>query len=690
MYILRKSLRNINSKGRVIFVILIFILIVFVSSSSVESIQENNGSKQTILSEPIQEGLIGKQEYLKSDNCSLVGRHNDNLGFIIDTEIVDDYLYVLSYTGLYLFNNSNLIYPELINQIGVLQAFQIAFKEDVIFIATSQQGLILYNISNPLDLVEIYHYYNPAVIENGLISSIVVQGDYAYYATQKEGLVIFDISNISNPAIVGHFSDRNYNRVAVSGNYAYLSIPMQNALEVINITDPTNPVNITKYNVLYPVITITIEDNLAYMAAGYGGLQILNVTDPHNLTKINVFTDGGIVQDVHIENDVAYLVDLEEGLEIVDIANLSDPVLISKFVEYGDYSGIYIDANIAYLSNYYIGVELLDISDLENPFRFQRINIGGFSYNVKVKGDIAYVCDSGQGLEIMDIKDPSNPILLSNYKATQTMIAYDMEIIGDIGFIGDIFNGIHIVDLSDPLFPRLIGNAITSVYDFAVSGDYMYVCLSSGIRIFDISDLSNPIPIGFYNIDGYVEHIFLNGNLAYISVESRGILILDLSTPSSPQEIMYWEPTGWIYSVYIENNLIYINDYNGLFIYDISDIYNPILKGSLLDTSDKSDLYRYGDYVFMSQLMDGVAIIDVSDLSNPKKVGQFKNGGIYYDFDYYNTYLYLAAFGNGLEIVTGSYFPVVTTTSHVDIPISTLAYFVPIVLIPIMLKKHKK
>ncbi|MHA1837333.1 MAG: LVIVD repeat-containing protein [Candidatus Heimdallarchaeota archaeon] len=643
-----------------------------------------------ILSGPITDDNLDSQEYLVSDNCSLVGRFNDNLGYLFDSVIVDDILYVMSYTGLYIFNNSNPIYPELINQIGASRVYQIAFKDDILFLTTNLNGLLMYNVSNPRDLKEVYHYYNVTAIGSGHVASISIQGDFAYYANQKEGLVIFDISNITKPILVGRFPDRDYIRVTASGNFAYLSLQSDNAIEVVNVTDPTNPTNITKYIVSNTVTRIVIESNIAYLATEFGGLQILNFTDPENITKIGEFFDGGASHDVQIVNDVAFLTDYDEGLEIIDIANLSAPSLISKYGVYENYNGIFVIDNVVYLSNYYVGIELIDISNLENPFRFQRIPIGGFSYNVRVKGDIAYVCDSGQGIEIIDIKDPSKPTRMSIYQATPNMYGYDIEIQGDIGFIGDIFNGIFVVDLSDQTYPVLLGNAITSVYDFAVAGDYLYVSIGTGLRIFDVSDLTNPTSVSFFSIPGYANHIEIYGDLAFISTSTNGILVYDISNPQTPQEVVIWNDLFWVHSVDIEDDVIYVNYPGGLEIYDISDILNPVHLGSLDNPKVKSDIYLYGDYLFVSQLTDGVIIIDVSDLTNPKQVGQFNFGGIYYDFDYYDTFLYLSAFGNGLEIVTGPFFPKITTTTNVDISLTTITSFVPIVLIPIILKKRKR
>lgn len=687
MIIVMGRFRKANSVAYFIFIVFIFTLIIFARMSSGETMYQDN---KNILTEPITNGILESQEYLFSDNCTLVGSFNDNLGFQFDSVIVDDILYVMTYTGLYLFNNSNPIFPELINQIGALQVYQIAFKDDVLFLTTSQQGLLMYNVSNPRDLKEIYHYYNATTIGTGFVASITIQGDFAYYANQKEGLVIFDISNITKPIVVGRYPDRNCLRVTVSGNLAFLSIQLENIVEVVNVTDPTNPVNFTKYNAFNQVTRIVIDNDIAFLAASTGGLQILNISDVHNMTKIGEFNDGGASHDVQIVNDVAFLTDVEEGLEIIDIANLSAPSLISRYEEFFEYNGIFVSGNFAYLSSYYTGIELLDITNLENPIRIQRMGIGGFSYNVRVKGSTAYVCDSGQGIEIIDIRDPSNPTRMSIYQATPHMYGYDMEIQGDIGFIGSIFNGVFIVDLSDETYPVLLSNAITSVYALAVDGDYMYVSLNSGLRIFDISDLTNPIPLNFYAVSGYLDHIEIYNNMAFLSLGSNGILVLDVSNPNSPQEILSWQPTSRVSSVDVKDDIIYINDFEGLFIYDISDISHPSFKGSLLDPMEKSDIHLYGDYIFMSQLTEGVSIIDVSDIMHPKKVAHFNNRGIYYDFDYYDTYLYLSAYGNGLEIVTGSFFPKITTTNSIDISLPVIAGFIPIVLIPIILKKRKK
>jgi hypothetical protein len=265
-----------------------------------------------------------------------------------------------------------------------------------------------------------------------------------------------------------------------------------------------------------------------------------------------------------------------------------------------------------------------------------------------------------------------------------------MEIVGDTAFIADIFNGVFVLDISTPSYPVIIGSTITSANDIDVSGDYLYVCLNTGIRIYDISDLTNPISLTYYSIDGYTNHIKVVGNYAFLSIGSDGLLILNIQDPSHPFVVDQWESTSYVSCVEVVGNTLYLCNYAGVEIFDISDIYYPVAKGIVSDPAGKHYAKIVGHYLFVSQPNYGVAIIDVSDLMQPKKVGHFYNGGNYYGFDYYGSYLYLAALGNGLEIVTGSFFPLYTTTTKVEVPFAYLLFIIPIIIAPKLLKKRKR
>ncbi len=75
----------------------------------------------------------------------------------------------------------------------------------------------------------------------GLADGVAVAGDHAFVADGTSGLQVIDISDPTNPTLAGTYdTPGNARRVAVAGNHAFVA-DGDVGLQVIDITDPTSP-----------------------------------------------------------------------------------------------------------------------------------------------------------------------------------------------------------------------------------------------------------------------------------------------------------------------------------------------------------------------------------------------------------------------------------------------------------------
>ncbi len=113
-----------------------------------------------------------------------------------------------------------------------------------------------------------------------------------------------------------------------------------------------------------------------------------------------------------------------------------------------------------------------------------------------------------------------------------------------------------------------IGGACNAVF---VQRNYAYIGEGSNLTILDISDPSNPEPMGKVLLPGIVYGVYVSGNHAYVADKYEGLRIVDVSIPSSPREVGYYDTPGWARSVYVSGNYAYLADGSGLSIIDISN-----------------------------------------------------------------------------------------------------------------------
>ncbi|NIT73108.1 T9SS type A sorting domain-containing protein [candidate division KSB1 bacterium] len=112
-------------------------------------------------------------------------------------------------------------------------------------------------------------------------------------------------------------------------------------------------------------------------------------------------------------------------------------------------------------------------------------------------------------------------------------------------------------------------------------GNYAYVGNGPTFHVLDISDPASPEVVGEYLTDGSVHDIRLRERLAFVAI-GRGLLILDISNPKLPSKMGEVEIKGAAIRVAVEDSFAYVTNFPGLlFVVDLSDVTNPILRGAI-------------------------------------------------------------------------------------------------------------
>ena len=292
--------------------------------------------------------------------------------------------------------------------------------------------------------------------------------------------------------------------IAVSGDYV-LAASKTGGFLVVDFSPPgPKPVGLldirgaqaygsgTGYLVLY--------GDFAYVSAGRLGLEVINISQPWNpAIERHVYNNSyAKTQAMAIHDHYLYLFNNNQFV-IFDLANPEDP---SK-----------------------VGEGMLP------PF---------VSYSQQLVVGDNYFCmiDSYGGFDIIDVSDPVSPQIVGPIKSGESLTGgavYDSNLL-----IGD-YSGIAVFDMSDPANPvktRHI-DQFGEINYFHVSGRYLYgyrYMYDEGyvgrLMAFDISDLNNPVLLG-YRSDTAYENLAVLGQYAYIRNGLVGVQIVDLSDPAN-------------------------------------------------------------------------------------------------------------------------------------------------------------
>jgi len=298
-------------------------------------------------------------------------------------------------------------------------------------------------------------------------TGVALAGDYAYVADNASGLQVVDISDPTNPVLAGNYDTPNYaHDVAIAGDYAFVA-DRDSGLQIIDVSDPTNPSWAGGYDAPTYIYGVTLAGNRAYLAAHDGGLVVLDISDPTNPVWVGSYDTSGYSQDVAIAGDYAYVADGSSGLQVIDISDPANPVSVGSHDTPGYANAVVISGDYAYVSDSSGGLQVVDINDPTTPVLAGSCGTTNDASGVAVAGDRAYLAVGSAGLQVVDISDPADPVSAGIHD-TQSF-AYGVAAEGDHAYLANGGAGFYVAEVFQHSFDP--GANIGQSLDVEPAGD---------------------------------------------------------------------------------------------------------------------------------------------------------------------------------------------------------------------------
>lgn len=278
------------------------------------------------------------------------------------------------------------------------------------------------------------------------------------------------------------------------------------------------------------------------------------IINPH---EIGYYQTTGQANGVYILDNYAFIADGEKGLRIIDVNDLNNPFEIAYYDTPGTSNGIYIENNYAFIADGDNGLQIIDINDLNNLFEIGFYDTPGSSNKIIVQNNYVYIAEQWNGLRIIDISDVSNPTEVGFYE--DLLYARDIYLQNNYAFIADGDNGLQIIDVNNAQHPQEVGAYNTPGDSKGIYANESYAFISdylNGLQIIDIINLNNPFKAGSYEYITFTFDITVENNYAFLL--GSDLIILDISDVSNPTEIGYYETTG--NDIFIKDGYIFIAD----------------------------------------------------------------------------------------------------------------------------------
>jgi hypothetical protein len=456
------------------------------------------------------------------------------------------------------------------------------------------------------------------------VFDVAMSGDYAYISSgTATGLRVLDLSDPSEPLEVGYSLNLDTcpgvatwmaDRVLVSGDRAYVLYFdgtwafAHYRLYVYNVSDPAEP---------WPMGYIDLPDNCtslflagdsvyvtAFEMEGFSGVKVVDVSDPTQPVEAGAFTTPGMPHDVAVIDDIAYVAD-NDSLVIFDVTDLGSVVEVGRYAPEGEAALIHyvtVDGQYVYLIDSLFGVRILDVSNLD------------------------------QIEEVASIPHNQADALLSHIRICNDRAYYLQHGDGEE-------KSLIILDVSDPRAASEMGRhdmlGFWWFHGFDVSAGYACVAgAQNGLRVLSVANPNEIEEVSHYQRPSRTMGLAVSGDHTFISThaDSNNLLIYDVSDPSSIQEVKALDLEGrpkWISSwgshLYLPG--VEIDLTLGVNVLDISNPAEPESIAFWVCPSGElgipMSITRHENYAIVALAYGGVQILDVTDIDQPIALGSW-------------------------------------------------------------------
>lgn len=261
--------------------------------------------------------------------------------------------------NVYTINVSDPSDPQVLDNFTCpVMTVDLAVKGNLVFVACWWDGVRVFDISDPSNIVQIAH--TMGWTQGGIpgetfcyAQAIAVEGNYLYivdYGPFSEedtyGLYILDVSDPANPVLANRFQGITGHPVdiAVKGTVIY-SADGYGGVEAIDVSDPLNPSSLSYVNLPDGATGITVEDNFAY-ASNYimGGVEVMDIKDPADMQLTGWYKPSGcFALSAASQEGRIFIADGLGGIQIYRNLLVTPPISVAQ--DAGHLSGYELSSN---------------------------------------------------------------------------------------------------------------------------------------------------------------------------------------------------------------------------------------------------------------------------------------------------------------------------------------------------------
>jgi hypothetical protein len=168
-------------------------------------------------------------------------------------------------------------------------------------------------------------------------------------------------------------------------------------------------------------------------------------------------------------------------------------------------------------------------------------------------------CGEQPRFQVLSVTDSADPTVVGACSLGLAVPGFGVCLVDSIAYVADITSGLRIIDVANSHNPVPISTYMPpdglSAYCVAVQDTIAYVGTDSNLQIVDVANPQTPVQLGVFSAQWIVQGVQVQGNRAVIG---NILKMLDVSDPSNPRMLGFYVPPMQTFRIcWADDSLIY-------------------------------------------------------------------------------------------------------------------------------------
>ncbi|MBE9486959.1 MAG: hypothetical protein IMY82_07300 [Chloroflexi bacterium] len=560
---------------------------------------------------------------------------------------------------------------------------------DILYLASTSEGLRLFDISNPLKPV-----FLSRPVSHATVLDIEKNGEKLYLSCGTQGVRIYELADQRLRHVKNIYMPAPAIESRVVDGFLYVAGGKAGGF-VYDLSDASGMQPVATFGSGFFVTGISTYENFVYLATRGGGVQIYRLDAPGSPVHAGQLSAGRTARDAKVFQGKLYV--LEQGkVSVYDLKEPACPVLIQESQAVFPWK-LFFSGETVYVADGRSGIYQIADNQWHTPNTWGYVSVGstpramveskGYLYvaatngwlkvikrqavlprqviasirtpkfvnDIFIRGHWMYIADHSGGMYLLDLQDYEKKLVRLGADRT-ALFAVDENHL----FVAKTAAGAEVLDITDPGHPQLLAAwpDLERPLSLAVIDHYLVSASGAGgVALIDISDYAEPAVLdritnihtmGVTAADGLIYVAGLQKGLQIFRISEQGKLQL-LSQVKQPFPIGRFAEA---LAVQVVNNVAFVaNGRGGLLVVDVRNPCSPRILSAIDLPGIAMGLLVDGPSVYVSCRYGGLFFVDVSDLKAPVLVSSMELHGLAKGIALVDGLLYLANGDMGMTAV---------------------------------------